>query len=225
MKVFSRLVGVVSGAWVIGLVAAPAACTSSTRVISDGSGTSQDAGGGSDGASTSETPSKERTGDLCADSCAAAASADCENQGSCVDDCEKQMGQIPAGCQEQLEAAVECAIEEGTFECNASGKAIAKGCDAEGNELFACLQSGGNTGPSKCDELETGVPTCDACMDAKCCAQETACVDEPQCTDYFDCRQNGGSPDACQSSFPAGAAAAAAITQCMSQQCASQCAD
>jgi hypothetical protein len=229
MKFFMKVVGAMSGAAVLGFLAAPVGCTAKTTVVDGSSGTARGDGGtddtASDGGSTGTGGGTGTTGDLCEDSCAKAASAECENQASCVEDCEKQMSQIPDGCTDEMEAALECAIEKGTFECNASGKATAKGCDAEGMALFECLQSGGGGGGGKCDELQTGDPTCDACMDASCCAQESACLDEPDCLDFFGCLAKGTPQATCQTMHPTGHAVASGVNQCMNQKCSAQCAE
>jgi hypothetical protein len=188
---------------------------------------------GKDGGTTK--PGTGGTG-ICADFCAKAASANCSSQSTCEADCKKQIDSSPADCKDEAEDLIKCGGTSATFDgCSSSGKPKMKGCDDETMAYLKCVQGGGGTkdgGTStdsgtttggKCDQVETGDPTCDACMDSKCCGEETACVDEPTCLDFFDCIGNGGTETSCKTQYPAGYTAALGVSQCMQTSCSAQC--
>jgi hypothetical protein len=186
------------------------------------------------GTSTSKDPTTGKPGStgsgLCAEFCEKAKSANCSKQASCEADCKKQIESSPGDCKAAAEALITCAKDKGTFDgCSASGTPKLEGCDAETMAYLQCVQGAGKkdggttTTTMKCDELQTGDATCDACLDSSCCAQETACVDEPQCLAFYDCLGAGTPQATCQTQHPAGFTVASKLNQCMTTSCATPC--
>lgn len=80
--------------------------------------------------------------------------------------------------------------------------------------------------------LATGMPACDTCLGAHCCAEDNACANGRDCTSYIQCG-NGcfavdGGPtqacfDQCATQYPSGSALMNALTSCMSASCNTEC--
>ncbi len=90
----------------------------------------------------------------------------------------------------------------------------------------AASSSSSSSGSTSCG-LTTGDPTCDACIDANCCAEATACADDPDCvscleenpicdtsqtaTDFEDCLETSCAVE-CSGSGTGGASASSSTT-------------
>ncbi|HEY8078523.1 MAG TPA: hypothetical protein VIF62_30545 [Labilithrix sp.] len=74
--------------------------------------------------------------------------------------------------------------------------------------------------------LSTGDPTCDTCLDASCCAENTACVSDADCQALLTCGDactDDACFNACYSAHPSGAAKLDDLSRCVESSCASQC--
>lgn len=146
---------------------------------------------------------------------------------NCRSDCEKQLRQTPGSCQAEVVEVVRCSAEEGKVTgCNKDGKANVEGCNAQLFAYLGCLTGGGgkpDAGPQRCAEMTRGAPVCDACLDAKCCAEETACLDSPDCISYRACIARGTDEAQCASDHPRGQGLAASIEACRTSRCAIDC--
>ena len=100
---------------------------------------------GTSGGTSGTSGTSGATGNTTCDKiCAAAASANCSKQSTCVADCEADAAKIPAGCKTEADALQACAAKATSFKCSSTGKpTVASGCDDEGNALLKCLTSGG----------------------------------------------------------------------------------
>ncbi len=74
--------------------------------------------------------------------------------------------------------------------------------------------------------LSSGDPTCDSCLDASCCAENTACVSDADCQALLTCGsacKDDACIRACYSAHPSGAAKLDDLSRCVESSCASQC--
>jgi hypothetical protein len=80
--------------------------------------------------------------------------------------------------------------------------------------------------PSGACGLATGDPTCDACLDTSCCAQNTACVSDADCNALLACGdacRDDACFSACYSAHPTGAALLDALSSCADTSCSAKC--
>lgn len=87
------------------------------------------------------------------------------------------------------------------------------------------LPSGGSLDAGACG-LGTGDATCDTCMDASCCAQNTACISDADCTALISCGDactDDTCISACMTAHPSGARELESLTTCMQSTCTSAC--
>jgi hypothetical protein len=102
-------------------------------------------------------------------------------------------------------------------------------------------RDGGTTLNGSCtlvDAAATGVPTCDVCAEAKCCAERNACFGSEPCADYVRCvrtcvrrlldagSDSGASQDECRRSCSPSDAALSAYESsatCVATRCAAEC--
>ena len=81
--------------------------------------------------------------------------------------------------------------------------------------------------------LPTGMPQCDTCLGASCCAEDQACGNDQDCMAFISCvngcfNQVDGGVDqtcesSCQSQYPNGANELSNLDMCMQNSCASPC--
>jgi hypothetical protein len=91
-------------------------------------------------------------------------------------------------------------------------------------------------------DLPTGIPACDSCLSASCCAADDTCGTDPACMMFDECisecegvgpdsgLDDGGElPDAgscitaCETAYPTGASELEALDSCLEGTCASAC--
>jgi hypothetical protein len=127
-------------------------------------------------------------------------------------------------------AACEAAHPSGAAKISAISTCVDTTCGA------ACggtpgLDAGSGPGPApgpspgSCG-LTSSDPTCDACLDASCCAESTACVDDPQCVALVSCYDactDDACATACDAAHPAGTAHLNAVFGCVQTNCATSC--
>jgi hypothetical protein len=80
--------------------------------------------------------------------------------------------------------------------------------------------SGGSCG------LASGDPTCDTCIDASCCAENTACVSDADCAALVACGdacRDDACISACMSAHPSGATKLDTLSSCVQTSCSSAC--
>ena len=74
--------------------------------------------------------------------------------------------------------------------------------------------------------LSTGEATCDTCLDASCCAQNTACVSNTDCAALIACGdacRDDACISACMSAHPTGAALLDTLSTCVETSCTTAC--
>jgi hypothetical protein len=81
--------------------------------------------------------------------------------------------------------------------------------------------------------LPTGMPQCDTCLGASCCAEDQTCGNDQECMAFISCidgcfNQVDGGVDqtcetSCESQYPNGANELSSLDACMQNSCASQC--
>jgi hypothetical protein len=88
--------------------------------------------------------------------------------------------------------------------------------------------------PPMCNDarLLTGIPACDQCLEANCCAPDETCSTSQDCMDFVqcgnDCFNADGGPtqacfDACTTAHPTGAQQMSALDSCISSSCGTAC--
>lgn len=108
----------------------------------------------------------------------------------------------------------------------ATGKAVAIAALSGklGSRAPSLVRSG--SGAAGACGLATGEPTCDACLDTSCCAENTACVSDADCTALLTCG-DACTDDACIAScmtaHPTGAALLDTLSTCMEGSCSIAC--
>ena len=231
-----RFIMVACGVSLTGLLGVLAACSSPTiRGL--------DLGDGDGGHVTATDPNKPKPSGssgtsgapstTCGKICAAAASANCSKQSSCVDDCEADQSKVPAGCKTEGDALQECAAKATSFKCSSDGKpTVASGCDTEGNAFIQCVLGGGKKDSGApttgCGNLSSGIPACDTCQNANCCTEAAACSNDAACGDVINCLStNNCSTQACytmcENAHPAGKAHEQAFYACLGAKCSAPC--
>ena len=89
---------------------------------------------------------------------------------------------------------------------------------------FPRLRSG--PAPAGSCGLSTGDATCDTCLDASCCTQNTACVSDADCTALITCGdacRDDACFSACMSAHPTGAALLDTLSTCVGTSCSTAC--
>lgn len=133
-----------------------------------------------------------------------------------------------------------CQADAACNDCLMNGTADLCGGNAAYETLDECRASSCGTlchAPQGCGLSTSGtVPTCDACIEANCCAEDVGCtygmdVDHngsSDCLDVLTCRQNcavddSACRDACDAAQPEGAALLNELFGCLSQACGGVC--
>ncbi len=81
--------------------------------------------------------------------------------------------------------------------------------------------------------LPTGMPQCDSCLGASCCAEDQTCGNDQDCMAFIGCMNNcfntvdGGVDPQCQSTcesqYPNGMSELSNLDSCMQTSCATDC--
>lgn len=134
-------------------------------VISPGDG-----GAGGDSATAS--------GD-CAAFCAKEATVmGCPSEAACNTTCQTNVGKIPAACQADFSAVLQCAVSPGMIaSCTTTGAKIS-GCDAQITTLTTCIQGAAGDGGTTTGDGGTATQNCIQlimCLNA-CSANDQTCV-------------------------------------------------
>jgi hypothetical protein len=74
--------------------------------------------------------------------------------------------------------------------------------------------------------LSSGDPTCDTCIAASCCSQDTACGDDQDCLAFISCMSACTDPTcqtACETTYPTANNELNALDACLTSACAVPC--
>ncbi len=74
--------------------------------------------------------------------------------------------------------------------------------------------------------LSSGDPTCDTCISASCCNEDTACGDDQDCLAFISCESACSDQDcvtACQTTYPGGSNELDTLDSCLESLCAVPC--
>jgi len=159
--------------------------------------------------------SGDPTCDACLDATCCGEATTCGSDADCID-----LIRCFGGCQDAAcEAACQAAHPTGLLEITALSTCLTNNCAA------ACAPPPPPPPPASCG-LSTGVPSCDACLDTKCCGLAAACAADADCIALLTCAQacnDGVCIDACVAAHRAGAATLDAVSACLQNQCGPSC--
>lgn len=194
----------------------------STSCATDCGGPPPPSSGGSGGACGGVVSSGSPTCDACLDATccgdvnACVSDADCRDFMSCLDSCSD------ATC----ETACQTAHPTGAVELTSLSTCVTTSCSA-------CVASSppppssppSPPSPSSCG-LSSGLATCDACLDASCCAQSSACVGDVECSALITCIgscSDDACANACAAAHGAGVSKLDAVFSCVTTTCGPSC--
>lgn len=137
----------------------------------DGGGiTPGDGGTGGDSATAS--------GD-CAAFCAKEATVmGCPSEAACNTTCQTNTGKIPAACQADFSAVLQCAVSPGMIASCTGTQAMISGCNTQLTTLTTCIQGAAGDGGTTMGDGGAGTKNCGQlimCLNA-CAANDQACV-------------------------------------------------